>query len=289
LLTLALHILFLFGLKHFEPVLLDQPKVEIKDNTVVTQLISQDDFLQQTKKSKIVETEISEEQVSDSEGPVYLGETRQRVKRQMVSSQSGSVEGGAGLLNPDPLNLKRSVENSRNDIQEKDTATGILEDGRGEAARDSKINSMAYGSMDSSDVDAEFGPMTQLNTDEFRFSSFFNRYRRSLYGFWQPTVWKYSSKESLVSDTSYLTKLAMHYSKEGRLEKIVLQTSSGKQALDQAAIDSVKQMGDVQNIPQGLYVESGAAVVPITFAFQLIRSPVEMRVGSSPPRKSIFR
>lgn len=107
--------------------------------------------------------------------------------------------------------------------------------------------------------DISLGDETLINTQEFKYASFFIRMKRQLEGYWQPRplVQKYN-----LNALIYKSNIRIVLDAKGNVLLAELVKSSGEQSLDQEALRSVKNAGPYFNPPTQMLNEKRHLVIP---------------------------
>jgi TonB family protein len=108
--------------------------------------------------------------------------------------------------------------------------------------------------------DVAIGVETQLNTREFLYYTYFNRIRKKLRQSWEPMVQEKvrslaNRGRDIASNSTAVTRLVITLDAQGTLTRVQVQTTSGLQDLDEAAIEALKSSAPFPNPPKDLIVD----------------------------------
>ena len=109
------------------------------------------------------------------------------------------------------------------------------------------------------------GDMTALNTSRFKFYGFYFRIKQKIEQFWgnslrQRAVALYRSGRRLASNNTRITSLRITLDAKGNVVNIFIKTTSGVQALDDAAVESFNRAGPFPNPPKEM-IKNGMATI----------------------------
>ncbi|MBS1985222.1 MAG: hypothetical protein JST16_13715 [Bdellovibrionales bacterium] len=242
-------------------------------------------------RKSVVETEQAAKSLPITGTARYLGEKSQRVERETVAAQFGSVLGGTGKEKtlPKKSELLKPQEKSREQAEhhkdmlkrlgvgpdvflppeekskpEPEQKTSESPDG---FEGDPKLH---RGSMDNVRKDVAIGPQTLLNTDEFAFASFFNRLKRELGPRWEPLVSEaISDPRRRLHAGVYPTQAEFYLDSEGRVIRARILQRSGEPVFDDIALSSIYHLPPMRNIPEKLREEDGSYRIEIGFMVNL--------------------
>lgn len=111
---------------------------------------------------------------------------------------------------------------------------------------------------------------TALNTQEYRFYSYFQRIREQLDRAWVPILRQklvayYQSGRQLASDMDHTTKILVILNAEGEIVRVQMVSESGIRDLDEAAVSAFKKAGPFPNPPRGMIDANKEVRVPWDF------------------------
>lgn len=119
--------------------------------------------------------------------------------------------------------------------------------------------------------DVKSGLETSLNTQEFKYYSYFERIKDRLRMFWEPElkerIQKLYNRGIDLPNSDVITKLAIVLNKNGEISKISIIRNSGYIDLDQAAIKAFERASPFPNPPSGMVEKDGT--VHLTWSFVL--------------------
>lgn len=206
----------------------------------------------------------------------FLAEQKQRVEKQTRASGFGSTSGGTqgsqkktaesgednGKLKPD------STETEEDRLARLSRIKGLWElpaperGGFQSFSGDSLLN---QGSMDLLDDSIAVSSKTLLNTDEYRYASFFNRVKEAIAPRWEPRVQVFLSKTLVLGEGMFSTKCAFWLDSEGVVQRVEVIESSGSDELDLIARQSIVEVGQFANPPDSLMAKNGMHRVELGF------------------------
>lgn len=235
---------------------------------------------------RIVQT--TKSQKSDKAAPdAFLGEQTQTVDRQTVSKDKLIQMGEAKTTTAHhDAEAKTEAKKSREEVAKKPVITPlkslglpILPDAKqlDELAKqrekgEDRSDRVAKGDEAPKDYikGLKEGETTALNTREFMFYGYYQRIRERLDRAWVPILRQkvnslYQRGRSLASEMDYSTKILVIMNGGGEIVKIQVQTESGTQDLDDAAIKAFNLAGPFPNPPKGIVDHDGEIKIPWEF------------------------
>jgi protein TonB len=108
--------------------------------------------------------------------------------------------------------------------------------------------------------DVAIGVETQLSTREFLYYTYFNRIKKKLRQSWEPIIQDkvkglVRKGRDIASNATTVTRLVITLDAQGGLSRVQVQTTSGLQDLDEAAIEALKVSAPFPNPPTDLIVD----------------------------------
>ncbi|HEY2027612.1 MAG TPA: energy transducer TonB [Myxococcales bacterium] len=130
----------------------------------------------------------------------------------------------------------------------------------------------------------EEGEGTFLNARSFKYASYLNRVKETVGRVWTQRVMDETSKRDptgqLYSFKDRRTVVEFTIDKEGEIQDVKVQASSGVSYLDDVAVDAFRLVQRFPNPPAGLLTADGTVRLP--FAFTLLAATGGMRVQMGP-------
>lgn len=127
------------------------------------------------------------------------------------------------------------------------------------------------GSIDVLSSEVVVGAQTLLNTDEYKYASFFNRMKSDIEPRWRPRINQITRADwQKIPEGSYLTEVSIGTDARGKVTWVEIKRSCGFASFDQAAVDSIWELSFLNNLPKDLldreqrYRTSFSFVVQIT-------------------------
>lgn len=110
------------------------------------------------------------------------------------------------------------------------------------------------------------GESTALNTQEFVFYSFFERIRSQLDRAWEPILRQeliriYKQGRRLASDQDHSTRVLVVLDAKGQVVAVRVQSESGVQILDEAAVRAFNRAGPFPNPPRDMLGSAGTVQI----------------------------
>jgi hypothetical protein len=218
----------------------------------------------------------------------YRGERTQRVERETQAPQTGSVaaslpgsrSGAPGesaaptSAPPKPapdlakLGLSSALSPELAPIQE------IKPEGQGGggAASEAKPGrrDLRYGTNEPLDPRIAVGSRTILNTDEYVYAGFFNRLTQEVRPRWEPLVQRILDRQGKnIPPATYQTLTSFTMDGEGNIVDVLVETSSGRSELDEAARAALRQVLRLRNPPLALRESDGYIRLKLGFTLYL--------------------
>ncbi len=124
-------------------------------------------------------------------------------------------------------------------------------------------------SSDYIDRDVEEGEETALNTREFKFATFWNRFKQNVVEHWRPAVIaSYSARDpdgTIFGNRERATALRIVLGGDGSVRDIKVLEPSGLDFLDRAAVKSVREASPFYNVPPALLDSKGELAFEFMF------------------------
>jgi TonB family protein len=202
----------------------------------------------------------------DSSAP-YLSDRTRRVEKETIARGNGDGGGAARLGQSRKLQLKPNIDlpGYRPDPN--------LTMGSGELYLGVQPGvGGAIGSHDLVKSEVVQGAETLLNTDEYRFASFFRRVKQEIVPRWKPRVRQITrSQRRQLPEGVYLTDVTISADRDGAVTMVEVTRSSGFAAFDKAAVDAFWGMARFRNLPSELINQDGRYVTSFAFSVQVTK------------------
>jgi protein TonB len=299
-LILSLIIHFLFSLYFFKNQLIPNSnqlkKVVIQDKKRTINL-KEIKFISKNKLEEIKKQIVTSDQNGKKEKPIdskFSGMIDQRFDRQVVAKNIDKFnEAGIGgklasnlnhsenstqnkkIKKKELSNPKLSLSNlgtlSINSNLNKQTDTEI--DEQLELAKAQNILGVENGKRSNKGLasnndyveDVPLGDVTNLNTTENKYYSFYFRIKQKLEQHWGSSIHErakslYKSGRRFPASENLITAISVTLNENGNILDIKIEGTSGIRELDQAAIESFNKAGPFPNPPKGLVVDGRAVI-----------------------------
>lgn len=266
LLSILLHGLFFFGAKKIpsETWLSSKPSElsvqEVQPKQVLnTELLSQKDF-----ERRVVENTRFKELQNPPQTPAkYRGEFTQRVEKETVAKDFGSstkdLKSALERFGKIPMPLPPK-EDEIEASDEKLTSSNLA----------GNTGHLGHGSLDHLDPDMAVGAQTLLNTDEYRYAGFFNRFKREVAPRWEPMIQAILTKiGKQLRAGQYSTRTRFTLAADGTILGVEILSSSGVAPFDNAAKESILQILRIKNPPSRLQEGDGKYRIELGFLVNL--------------------
>ena len=226
----------------------------------------------------------------------FLSEKTQRVAKESISKEFGSVQG-----NDHPSKTgdqSRASEESPEVRIERLKRLGLSPQVFSPAVELSKpppvleaqrgAGRLRKGTMDQID-DVAVGSETLLNTDEYIYASFFNRLKREVGPRWEPMISRIvderasdhsydanGQKRRPLAGGDYTTQILFRMDSNGEIQAVDVKTPSGYAPFDEAAKNAVWQLLRMKNLPKALRDSDGYYRIQLGFVVNLQNQGVRM-------------
>ena len=233
---------------------------------------------------------VTQEKRINDEKPVdsrYMSKFNQRVKKQTRAANTGEfnnsakpgqqVAGQNQKPQPKP-SPKKNPEKGRGKIKKLSQLVpqySLTPDARKDLAKH------VGNPLQTDDYlkDVEVGLQTALRTREFLYDSYYDRIKKKIRQFWEPTVRQqvkmiYRKGRTIASSSDRITQVLITLDARGSLARIEVITQSGVSALDKAAIEAFKEAAPFPNPPKGMVEQDGR--IRIRWDFILEASALEI-------------
>lgn len=228
-------------------------------------------IFQEEKQKQIVQT--NQESLETPVETKFLSEKNNKVEKQTRAQKTDTFNNKTKEISPPVASLPSKTrplkkENKQSLEAFKLTPESLKEHtARQHQARNQRPSLSPLQENASSDFleDIEIGNLTQLNTQEFKYYSFYQRIRERLEQHWGKGLQKTAEQLfrqgiRLPSQEHHITSLKIIINQQGIITKVFVKGESGVHALDQVAIDSFFKAGPFPNPPQEL-VKNGEAEI----------------------------
>lgn len=222
----------------------DKPNADI----IEVQYISQEELMQIVEQDQV---SINEEVPDEAK---FLSAKNQKVNESTQAKSSGKFNnlvqyGSKGNKQAETSKLPKMKDLSL------DNGWFTQEEEKQAKMADSKESIFASTSDHLKDI--KEGKQTLLNTREFVYYSYYNRIRRQLQQYWEPSIKKkflrlMKSGRKIASTQDRLTRVLITLNTSGNLMKVQLLEESGVRDLDDAAVEAFQDAAPFPNPPQGI-------------------------------------
>jgi len=126
--------------------------------------------------------------------------------------------------------------------------------------------------------DIEESDSTFLNAKEYKYATFFNRIKKSVSQYWNPSnvILKYDPYGNIYGNKDRLTIVKVKIDSTGNLKDLDVSQSSGVDFLDRVAMDAFRSAQPFPNPPRGLMDENGD--ISFNFGFYVEFSKSSLRL-----------
>lgn len=260
-----------------------QTKNENNDESSVSPDVIQVRSLSPEDLRRIVQTQAADEdQLIDDEDDVetmFLSDRTQRVKKQTRATEFGSVAGSG--KNADGKD--QTAESAQERMARLEKIKGLWELPPPNQKFESAGNSdLSRGNMDLLNDNISVSSGTLLNTDEYKYASFFNRIKEAVAPRWEPRIQVFLRKTMVLGQGIFSTKCAFWLDAEGEVQRVDVIESSGSNELDLIARQSIAEVGTFLNPPETLKSENGLFKVELGFLVDATQPRVRTRYVPDP-------
>ena len=265
---------------------------------------------------RVVESESGKEIKNPLDRAAYRGERTQRVDKETVAAQSGSVAGSSRVGAPGSSSLASALPprepkpplrtQSPSEVAAKlGLSAGLspkllpaperesLAPRRAEGAQGlggtdapathSGRKDLRYGANEPLDSRVAIGARTLLNTDEYVYAGFFNRLTQEVRPRWEPLVQRIIDRAPKgIAAGTYQTLARFTMDDQGTIREVFIETSSGRSDLDEAARVALKQVLRLRNPPLALKEEDGLIRLKLGFTLYLDKNSIRMNYVPDP-------
>ncbi len=210
----------------------------------------------QKKDRQIVQTSPSD--YESNEEAKYLGEHRNRVKKEAQSPLRGAFRDGPSkqAVPSMPEITKEGAEGMR--VRPQPSIQDLMLPGRSPHALSGQVG---------------IGSETMLNTDPFKYASFLNRIGEEVYDGWVRRVRDAATRLQMtgrrLQNTVYESKIQVTLLPNGDIESIQLLKSCGIPELDEAPKDAFWEVEPLRNPPAQMFEDRESIPLTYTFNFEL--------------------
>lgn len=210
-------------------------KDELKKLQVKT--ISNKDLEKILSRARVVDTEWTPPEQKNAKDPrrVYEGEKTQRVDEETRSKDDGTSQGSVkpGMTKPLPSQKENPF---------------------GRKLQPGEKSKFKKGNYDVLDPSIKIANKTLLNTNAYIYAQFTNRMKESIAAIWDPRARKVlSNREKPLGIGIYITVVRIFVQRDGTVERVIVEQSSGIPELDQAGVSSILQVRAFPNPPPDLF------------------------------------
>lgn len=250
----------------------------IKPKTTEISYLSPEELKQFTNKKNKQIVEQMEKSVND-EAPkkdAFLSKNNQSVLEETKAKKSGQFNNENGQ-NGEPKKVAKSKPKKTNNskvISAKDSFKPKF-NWKPEAEQQ-KRNFAKAGSPSATDdhlKDLQYGADTLLNTREFIYYSYYQRIKKQLRQYWEPSIKHkmeriFKSGRRLASVQTRTTRCLIILNQFGKLVKVQVIEDSGVSDLDDAAVEAFEAAAPFPNPPKGIIEKDGTIKIRWDFVLE---------------------
>ena len=195
--------------------------------------ITDDDLKRLMLHSENVDTEWADknETAKIKKQKAYAGEKTQRVKKEIIKKGTGLGKEGRHMV-----------------FKSKGKSSGF-----GKILKEEEKSTLVKGSYQRLDPNLSVSTKTLLNTDQFQYSAFLNRMADSVMSPWAESALRWGEKHPKelreMRMGFYVTEIRFYFTQDGSIVKIIVEKSSGIEAFDKIALESVQKTRKLDNPP----------------------------------------
>lgn len=134
-------------------------------------------------------------------------------------------------------------------------------------------------------LDEDLGNEVALNARYFEGSTYFNRIRRMINGYWEQNI-RNIPRDTIISKSSYRTVVEATLNRDGGLESVVVVTQSGSDTIDRCLLDAFHMASPFPNPPEQLIGKDGRVQIP-DFDFLLAFVEAQNQYRGIDPRSGV--
>ncbi len=258
----------------------ESQKAEMKTIPLFSsRIISQSelDAMVESRRS-VVESDALEADPSRQERANYLSDKTRRVDKETIARGDGDGGGALrrGVRRELDLKPKIGLPKLEPDPDLKMGSSGVVNYGVGGPA----------GSDDLVKSDIAVGAETLLNTDEYRFASFFNRIKDEIVPRWKPAIRKITRMhQQKLPEGVYLTDVMVGTDRDGNITMVEVTRSSGYSAFDEAATDAFWHLAKFHNLPREFLSREQNYRTSFSFSVQFTKQGLSFDTASDNDEK----
>lgn len=254
---------------------------EIREHALQSKILTVDQLESLVTKSReVVQSSVAEEPAKASRAAKYLGERTQRVTHETKARQFGNLAAADLRTTQQPkLSMPADVDEARSSalktsslkLSRLGVGTWILPEVTKPAKKLKKGATVekfkvSQGTHDLLGRDVALGAETLLNTDEYKYASFFNRIKSEVAPRWEPRVSaRLSDRSFKLRSGFYRTETQFVVDSAGRVLDVLIHKSSGVDIFDQDARTALLSLPQLNNLPQDLREEDGLYRIRLGF------------------------
>ncbi len=254
-----------------------QEAFEHKKKTILVRPLSEEEFRKNFPRNIIVDTIKKNDFKKESKDRAkYLGEKTQRVKEETRADGFGSSRALSREKLRMPKLKEKPLQNFGMKMEDKKFGS-LLE--RGEKTK------LQLGNFNLLDPDVKISTQTILNTDEYVYSTFYNRMREAIVVYWEPKVREViEDRFSHLTPGIYKTETKIYISQKGEILDVEVEHSSGVLKLDDIASTSIREARAFLNPPKQLFERDPRAGLDFGFYVQIYPKKI-LRFGYEPDQR----
>jgi hypothetical protein len=234
------------------------------------------DFNYSTGNRKVVQSDVvenDEESVGDPFPAEYLGERTQRVKKELMAR--GQKVGGGNSGRGRAEKIQRLFKTTGQVTLPLEKTDGEDESGDGDGLR---------LSADDLGKTVQLGVKTLLNTDEYKFYSYVNRIKESVYPLWKRNL-DYYGRQVSAGEGHYLVRGTLVMTNEGQFKRIEDWKPCGIGGFDRSVSEAFESLPRIPNPPSDMIDDD--ELVRLKFSFRVEHETTKLLVEALEERRSL--
>lgn len=254
-----------------------QKAFDLQKKILLVKPMSEEEFRKNFPRNMVVDTlQRNDFEKKTKNRAKYLGEKTQRVKEETRAQNFGSPRAGS---------LEEMLKSNTKEKLSQQKGVGASVKKLGSLLEPGEKSKLQRGSFNVLDSDVKISSQTILNTNEYVYSTFYNRMRQSIAVYWEPKVREVmENRFSNLTPGIYKTETKIYISRSGEILDVEVEQSSGVVKLDDIATSSVREADAFLNPPMQLFELDPRA--GLDFGFYVHIYPKKMlRFGYEPDQR----